>query len=80
MKHCYIRLNESRSFYQDNRYLEVMLTVADDGVPICHLFGNDDWFLSYMGQDAESKFNALLDVSGEVPFDYITQLGFAQLW
>jgi hypothetical protein len=78
MKHCYIRLSEDFSVLYNDRFAEVMLVPNDLGVPMCHLSGPDDWELSYTGPDAEDKFNALLDVSGEVTYDYILQLGFYQ--
>jgi hypothetical protein len=55
-----------------------MLCDDDEGKLMCHLSGVDDWELSITGHDAEEKFNALLDVSGEVSYDYILQLGFTQ--
>ena len=81
MKHCYIRMSESEYWYKDGRYLEVILTEArdsDNGIPMCWLGGEDDWELSYTGTDAVDKFNALTDVSGDVEFKYILQLGFTQ--
>ena len=78
MKHCYIRLTEDLDLLHENRYIDVMLCENEDGVLMCHLSGIDDWELSFTGPEAEAKFNALLDVSGEVPYDYILQLGFTQ--
>ena len=78
MKHCYIRLDEDLGVLHDDRYIEVMLCENDDGSLMCHLAGCDDWELSHTGSKAEELFNALLDVSGDVSFDYILQLGFTQ--
>ena len=78
MKHCYIRLDEDLHVLHDNRYIEVMLCEDDEGDLMCHLSGCDDWELSYTGPEAEGKFNALLDVSGDVSYAYILQLGFTQ--
>lgn len=78
MKHCYIKLADYYSILHYDRFVEVMLCENDDGTLICHLSGTDDWELSYTGEDAEDKFNQLLDVSGDVPYAYILQLGFTQ--
>ncbi len=78
MKHCFIKVEGEFHYLHDNRYIEVLLCENDDGTPICHLSGCDDWELIFTGTDAEEKFNALLDVSGEVPYSYILQLGFTQ--
>lgn len=78
MKHCYIRLNEDLHVLHNDRFIEVMLCEDDEGDLMCHLSGIDDWELSVTGPEAEEKFNALLDVSGEVSYAYILQLGFTQ--
>lgn len=78
MKHCYIRMAEDFHVFHDSRYVEVMLCKDDEGDLMCHLSGVDDWELSFTGPEAESKFNALLDVTGEVTYEYLLQLGFTQ--
>jgi hypothetical protein len=78
MKHCYIRLDQDLCVLYNERFIEVMLCEDDEGDLMCHLSGPDDWELSYTGADAELKFNALLDVSGDVSYNYILQLGFTQ--
>lgn len=78
MKHCYIRLDEGFPTLCNNRFMEVILCATDEGIPMCYLAGLDDFELSYTGIDAEEKFEALLDVSGDVSFKYLLQLGFTQ--
>ncbi len=78
MKHCYIRMDKALPVFHDNHYVEVMLCEDDDGELMCHLSGCDDWELSHTGPEAVAKFNALLDVSGEVSYQYLLDLGFTQ--
>jgi hypothetical protein len=81
MKQYYIKLDIDKDdgltlVLNDKFYARVSLDTADDGEPICLISGNDDWSLAYFGYDAESKFNALLCFDSDVPYDYITDLGF----
>ena len=78
MKHCYIRFNEDSFLLHSNRYIEVILCKDESNEWICHLSGIDDWELSYAAPDAKEKFEALLEVSGEVTYEYLKQLGFTQ--
>ena len=78
MKHCYIRLDQDLHVLYNDRFIEVMLCENEDGSLMCHLAGCDDWELSHTGPDAEAKFNALLNVSGDVSFQYLLDLGFTQ--
>lgn len=80
MKHCYIRVPDEDAGWWliDDHYIEVMLITNDAGELMCHLGGSDDWELSYTGPDAEDKFNALLDMSGEINHKHLIQLGFSQ--
>lgn len=78
MKHCYIRMSDDFEVFHSLRFVEVMLVEDDGGELMCHLSGPDDWELSYTGPAAEDKFNALLDVSGEVDYSYLLKLGFTQ--
>ena len=78
MKHCFIRASEESHLFHDSRYIEVMLCEDDEGTMMCHLSGVDDWELSFSGPDAEAKFDALLDVTGDVTIIYILELGFTQ--
>jgi hypothetical protein len=77
-KQFYKRFNEDFHVLYDNRYISVLLSENDLGCPMCYLGGCDDWELSYTAQDAEDKFNALLEISGEVSFEQILALGFTQ--
>ena len=77
-KQFYIRFNEDFDVLYDNRYISVELFLDDEGIPCCNLGGCDDWELNYAGPDAEDKFNALLEISGEVSYDQILALGFTQ--
>ena len=77
MKHCYIRLDEDLHVLYNDRFIKVTLC-ENEGELMCHLSGPNNWELSYTGIDAQDKFNALLDVAGEVSFTTILQLGFTQ--
>jgi hypothetical protein len=81
-KECYIKLDIQGDdgltlVLIDKFYARVSLCLDDDGEPMCLISGNDDWSLAYFGQDAESKFDALLSSNwSEISYDFITNLGF----
>jgi hypothetical protein len=54
-----------------------LFNFTDGGELCCHLSGSDDWELSYTGQEAEDKFNALLSLE-EVSWGDFERLGFTQ--
>lgn len=75
VKHCYVKSD-------DQRFLEVFYSTGDDsdtGLPYCAVLGEDLGFeMLHCGDDAENKFNALLDITGDVPVKYLEQLGFVR--
>jgi hypothetical protein len=81
-KECYIRLDIQgddglEDVLIDKFYARVSLCLDDDEEPMCLISGNDDWSLAYFGQDAESKFDALLSSTwSAISYDFITKLGF----
>lgn len=61
----------------DQKYVHVSLLNASDGQPLCILSNDDDWELSFSGEDAEYKFMLLLEEK-VISYDFLAKHGFKQ--
>lgn len=61
----------------DNRYVNVLLLNGDLGQPICCVTTDDDWELSFTGEDAEYKFMLILEEQ-ELTVNFLLKNGFSQ--
>ena len=59
------------------KYINVSLSNADDGEPICVIRNDDDWELSFSGQDAEYKFMLILEEQ-VLSTQFLLKHGFTQ--
>lgn len=60
----------------NNKYINVSLNNTDMG-PSCHICNDDDWELSFTGQDAEYKFMLVLE-DKNLTLSFLIEQGFTQ--
>jgi hypothetical protein len=58
------------------KYVHVSLINCDSG-PSCHLGNDDDWEMSFAGQDAEYKFMLILEEKN-LTVSFLIEQGFTQ--
>ncbi len=77
-KSCFKRmLDDAVPGLIGNCFIHVWLLNNDEDVPVCVVCTDDDWELSVTGEDAEYKFNLILE-SDILTVDFLLKNGFTQ--